>query len=121
MKRLKEGKNVTIGDALKVITDRKVERSFDIVTPSDLRSGIHRHLRNSIAHAYFTYLEKKGKMEFWDIDANKNEYSMKPIELDYKGFSRYVAEIQIFCDIFGFLVSLISVFDSIARMKKVTS
>lgn len=120
MKRLKEGKNVTIGDALKVITDKRIERSFDIVTPSDLRKGIHRHLRNSIAHAYFTYSEKKDKMKFWDIDANKNEYSMKPIEHDYKSFSRYVAEIQIFCDTFGFLISLIAVFEDIARARKAT-
>lgn len=114
MKRLAEGKKVNVSRFLRVISGEKREKSIDEVAPSQLKRGIHRHLRNAIAHAYFTDLGKD-KIQFWDVFSDKDEYSMKPIELDYRQFSRYVAEVRIFCDIYGFLVLLFIAFEDIVK------
>lgn len=118
LKRLVEGKNVNISRFLKVMTDEKLERSMDEVTPDDLKRGIHRHLRNAVAHVYFTYLEDEDKMQFWDIFPNKDKHSMKPVELDYREFSRYLVEVNIFCEIYGFLVLLFIAFEDIAKRQR---
>lgn len=115
LKRLTEGKKVNISKFLEVMTDEKLERSIDEVTPDDLKRGIHRHLRNAVAHVYFNYLEEKDMMQFWDMFPKKNRYSMRPVELDYKEFSRYVAEVNMFCEIYGFLVLLFIAFEDIAN------
>jgi len=112
MKRLAEGKKVNINKYLKVIADEKREKSIDEAAPAPLKDGIHRHLRNSVAHAYFTDVEED-KMRFWDVYEKRDEYSMEPRTLDYKQFSRYFAEVQIFCDIYGLIVLLFLAFDDI--------
>jgi len=118
LKRLIEGKSVNISRFLKVMTDKKLERSINEATPDDLRKGKHKHLRNAVAHIYFTYSEENNKMRFWDIYWDKNQYSMKPLELDYNEFSSYVAEINLFCEIYGFLVLLFIAFEDIAKRQR---
>lgn len=113
MKRLTEGKSVNVSGVLEIMSDEKIELFYDDVAPDDFKKDIHRNLRNSIAHANFIYLEKEGRMQFWDINPKKNEISMKPIKLNYKEFSRYEAQILIFSEIYGFITLLLIAFDNI--------
>jgi hypothetical protein len=118
MRRLSEGKAVDISEALEVLSDEKVENSYDDVAPDALKTDIHRHLRNSIAHAYFTYLENEDKMQFWDINPRKNEYSMKPTKLSYEELSRYSAQILFFSDTYGLITLLLMAFDNLRNARE---
>jgi hypothetical protein len=52
-------------------------------------------------------------MQFWDINPRKNEYSMKPIQLNYEEFSRYSAQILFLIDTYGLITLLLMAFDSL--------
>ncbi|OGD45860.1 hypothetical protein A3K70_00180 [Candidatus Bathyarchaeota archaeon RBG_16_48_13] len=95
---------------------RKNSKQKDL--PDILERGIHRNLRNSIAHTNFKYYDKEKKMEFWDRDS-KGEFTLNPIRMNYEEFSRYLLEVNLFCEIFGFTnLLMIGAQDIINRKEK---
>jgi hypothetical protein len=117
MRLLSEGKAVEISEVLHVLSDEEVENSYDDVAPDAFKRDIHKNLRNSIAHAHFAYLEKEDKMEFWDIYPRKNEYSMKPIKLNYEEFSCYSTQILLFSETYGLITLLLMAFDNLRSVR----
>jgi hypothetical protein len=115
MKRLKEGKHVTITETRNVATEEKLEEEKNLrsICPDHLQKE-HKNLRNAIAHAHFRYSQEKNEMEFWDIRP-KGEYSMKPTGFSYQGFSKYLLDINIFCELSGLLVLLLIALEDIAK------
>lgn len=116
MKRLKEGKNVRIAETLAVMSEDRTEidKNLEDVLPDYVRKGIHKNLRNAIAHTHFRYLQEKKEMEFWDV-CQKGVYSLKPARLSYQKFSKYLLDVNMFCEIFGFLLLLLIALSDIAN------
>ena len=117
MKRLKEGKGVTVTETLGLITEEEIEKERNLkeILPERLKSGNHRNLRNSIAHANFRYVDEENKMEFWDIYPETQKYSLIPRKLTYKEFSKPPLEVNFFCEIFGFVILVLIALEDIAK------
>ena len=48
-------------------------------------------------------------------------FYMNPTELNYEDFSRLVAELLLFCDVFGFVISIFNAFEDIMKQLRRTS
>jgi hypothetical protein len=106
MERLtKEGKEIEVTETGGVRFGEKIEdrKNVKYVLPECLEKGIHSHLRNAIAHARFRYIDKENKMKFWDVHPQNHIFTMDPIKLNYKEFSKYLLQVNLFCEIFGFI------------------
>ncbi len=105
MKRLNEGKNVTVTETLGLVTEEEIEKENNLkeILPERLKIRNYRNLRNSIAHANFRYITNENKMEFWDIYPKTQKYSLEPIKLTYEQFSKSILEVNLFCEIFMFI------------------
>jgi hypothetical protein len=119
IKRLIQGKKVTVTETLGLRTEGKVEnaKNLEEVLSERLRNGVHRKLRNSIAHCNFRYLDEENKMEFWDIDPNTLKYSLEPKSMTYEEFSKPLLEINFFCEIFGCVVLVLIALNDIANRR----
>jgi len=118
MKRLKEGKNVRITETRKVLSEEKTEekKNLESVLPNHLKNGHHRNLRNAIAHAHFRYLPEKNEMLFWDVRPN-GQYSFRPKSFSYQEFSKYLLDVNVFCEVFAFVVLLLVAIQDIAKRR----
>ncbi len=114
MKGISSGKDVSITETLGVQFEKTIEgeNDFKNALPNRLKNGIHNNLRNSIAHGNFQYSDEENKIEFWDLLPRTHQYTLKPTKLTFEEFSRYIVEINLFCEIFGFIIlSLLAVED----------
>ena len=114
MKGIIEGKDVSVTETLGLRFDETIEkeREFQNTLPDKFRQGVHNNLRNSIAHGNFRYYDKEDTIEFWDIWPNTREYSLKPTKLRYDEFSKSLLEVNLFCEIFGFVnLALLAIHD----------
>lgn len=120
MKRLTEGKNVTVTETLGLVTEEEIEKEQNLkeILPERLKRGNHRNLRNSIAHANFRYNNNENKMEFWDIYPKTQQYSLEPIKLTYEEFSKSLVEVNLFCEIFGFINLVFMALEDVTKRYK---
>jgi chaperonin cofactor prefoldin len=120
MNEITEKKNVSITKTLEVTIEwrNEKEKILQKILPDSLRQGIHKNLRNSIAHGNFRYYDKEDKIEFWDISPRTQKYTLKPIKLTYREFSKFLIEVELFCQIFGLIIlALIAVTDITDRRR----
>jgi hypothetical protein len=118
MKRTKEGKDVRITETLGLISDKELENDTNLkeILPEKLKDSIYRNLRNSIAHANFQYVIGEKQIRFWDINPRTQRFSLKPIKLTYHEFTKLLVELNLFCEIFGFIMlTLLAIEDIFKR------
>jgi hypothetical protein len=121
MKGISSGKAVSITETLGVQLEETIERENDFknTLPNRLKNGIHSNLRNSIAYGNFQYHDEEDKIEFLDLFPKTQQYTLKPTKLTFEEFSRYLVEINLFCEIFGFIIlALIAVDDIRIRRRR---
>ncbi|WGM90177.1 MAG: hypothetical protein NUK63_03415 [Candidatus Bathyarchaeum tardum] len=118
MKRLREGKDVSVTETLGLVTSEKIEEDKNLkeILPERLKNGKHQNLRNSIAHANFRYIDTENKMEFWDVYPRDQKFSMNPTKLTLAEFSKSLMEVYIFCEVFGFIMlTILAINDLLIR------
>lgn len=110
-------KDVSVTDTLEIVIEGKneKERALQNILPYIIRQGIHSNLRNSIAHGNFRYYDREDKIEFWDILPKTDRYTLKPIKLTYDEFSKFLIEINLFCEIFGLIILALIAVDDITH------
>lgn len=121
MKRLKEGKAITITETLALLIDgTKIEpkASLEEVTPESLSIGDHEHLRNAVAHSNYKFIQEEGKMQFWDIEPRTQHYSWGPKKYTFEEFTKSLIEVNLFCEAFGLQIILLMAFEDIAKNKR---
>ena len=119
MKGVAEGKDVSITETLGVQIEESIEKDKDFrnILPDRFKHGIHNNLRNSIAHGNFRYHEKEDKIEFWDLLPNTYKYTLKPTKSTYEEFSKHLIEVNLFCEIFGFIILSLVAIDDIRKKR----
>jgi hypothetical protein len=115
-----ERQNVSVTETLEIAIKGENERKRTLknILPNILSKGIHGNLRNSIAHGNFRYFDKEDKIEFWDISPNTHKYTLKPTKLTYDEFSKFLIEVNLFCEIFGLIITLLIAVDDINHRRR---
>lgn len=120
MKRLKEGKSITITETLALLSDEtniEPKASLQEVTPERLRIGEHEHLRHAIAHSNYKFIKEEEKMEFWDVNTRTQKYSWGPKKFTLRDFSVPLIEVDLFCEVYGLHVLLLLALEHISETK----
>lgn len=115
-----ERRDVSVTETLEIVVEGKNEkkRALQNILPYIIRQGIHSNLRNSIAHGNFRYYDKEDKIEFWDILPQTHKYTLKPIKLTYEEFSKFLIEVNLFCEIFGLIIMALIAVDDITHRRR---